>query len=196
MVNERQKPLAVRVVVTADWLNALYSVNVSARSRCRPMSDLLSAAEAAEALSVPKTTVVGWLRSGVVHAPTDERGRYRLDENTIHALRRVASLRAAGSSLASIRRRFTEDGTRTVQQTQVSPVDPAEPAALGVLRDLLEAERTRSAALTERLETLSAAAAAWQARAELLGERVALLEAPAPMPEPPATRRPWWRRWV
>lgn len=159
------------------------------------MSDLLSAAAAAEALAVPKTTVVGWLRSGVVHAPTDERGRYRLDEATMHTLRRVAALRGAGASLASIRRRFMADGTLTVQP-QVSPVDPAEPAALTVLRELLEAERTRSAALTERLEALSAAAAAWQARAELLGERVALLEAPAPTPEPPAARRPWWRRWV
>lgn len=153
------------------------------------MSDLLSAAEAAEALSVPKTTVVGWLRSGIVQAPTDERGRYRLDENTINALRRVASLRAAGSSLASIRRRFNEDGTRTVQQPQVAPVDPVESAALAVLRDLLEAERTRSAALTERLETLSAAAAGWQARAEVMAERVKMLEAPPPP-------RPWWRRWV
>lgn len=158
------------------------------------MADLLSAAEAADALAVPKTTVVGWLRSGIIQAPTDARGRYRLDANTINALRRVAELRGTGSSLASIRRRFTEDGTLTVQP-QVAPVDPAEPAALGVLRELLEAERTRSAALTERLEALSAAAAAWQARAELLGERVALLEAPAPMPEPPAPRRPWWKVW-
>jgi excisionase family DNA binding protein len=163
------------------------------------MSDLLSAAEAAEALAVPKTTVVGWLRAGIVQAPTDERGRYRLDTNTVHALRRVASLRGAGASLASIRRRFTEDGTLTVQQPQ-APADAMEPAALAVLRDLLETERTRSAALTERLEALSAAAAAWQARAEILGERVAMLEAPKPEPvtapvaEVPAAR-PWWKLW-
>jgi DNA-binding transcriptional MerR regulator len=164
------------------------------------MSDLLSAAAAADALAVPKTTVVGWLRSGVVQAPTDERGRYRLDENTMGALRRVASLRAAGSSLASIRRRFTEDGTLTVQQPQASADGPGEPATLAILRDLLEAERNRSAALSEKLEALSGVASAWRARAELLGERVAMLEAPKPEPvtdpvaEVPAAR-PWWKLW-
>lgn len=154
------------------------------------MSDLLSASEAAEALSVPKTTVVGWLRSGLVHAPTDARGRYRLDGDAMHTLRRVASLRGAGSSLESIRRRFTTDGTLTVQPAS-SPAEPGEDTALVVLRELLEAERGRSAELAARVEGLAAAAAGWQARAELLDERVKLLE--APRPEAPA--RPWWRLW-
>lgn len=150
------------------------------------MSDFLSATEAADTLAVPKTTVVGWLRSGIVRAPTDERGRYRLDENALHALRRVANLRAAGASLASIRRRFTEDGTLTVQ-----PPKPTanEGAALVLLRDLLEAERARNAELAARLEGLSAAAAGHQARAELLADRVKLLEAPKP------SARPWWKVW-
>ena len=151
------------------------------------MSDLMSAAAAAEALAVPKTTVVGWLRSGIVRAPTDERGRYRLDENALHALRRVASLRAAGSSLESIRRRFSEDGTPTVQPETKPPAD--ESTALVLLRDLLEAERNRNVELVARLEVMAAAAAGHQARAEMLDERVKLLEAPKP------SARPWWKVW-
>lgn len=154
------------------------------------MSDLLSATEAAEALAVPKTTVVGWLRSGLVHAPTDARGRYRLDAEALATLRRVASLRASGASLESIRRRFSADGTLTVQPAS-SPAAPIEGDALAVLRELLEAERQRNAEQAARLEALAAAAAGWQARAELLDERVKLLE--APRPEAPA--RPWWRVW-
>lgn len=153
------------------------------------MSDLLSATEAAEALEVPKTTVVGWLRSGLVQAPTDARGRYRLDEDAMLTLRRVASLRASGASLESIRRRFTADGTLTVQPApKASAADEAP--ALAVLRELLEAERERSAELSARLEALAAAAAGHQARAELLAERVKLLEAPEP-----EAARPWWRLW-
>jgi DNA-binding transcriptional MerR regulator len=152
------------------------------------MPDLMSATAAAEVLAVPKTTVVGWLRSGIVCAPTDDRGRYRLDENALHALRRVASLRAAGASLASIRRRFNEDGTLTVQP-EPKPTANDGPA-LALLRDLLEAERARNTELAARLEALAAAAAGHQARAELLDQRVKLLEAP---PAPPA--RPWWKVW-
>lgn len=155
------------------------------------MPDLMSATAAAEVLAVPKTTVVGWLRSGIVCAPTDDRGRYRLDENALHALRRVASLRAAGASLASIRRRFNEDGTPAVQPETMPPADELTPLAL--LRDLLEAERARNTELAARLEGMAAAAAGHQARAELLTERVKLLEAPPAPIAPPA--RPWWRRW-
>lgn len=155
------------------------------------MSDLLSATEAAEALSVPKTTVVGWLRSGLVQAPTDARGRYRLDEDAMHTLRRVASLRASGASLESIRRRFAADGTLTVQPPATS-AEGDDGSALTVLRELLEAERNRNAEQASRLETLAAAAAAWQARAELLDERVKLLEAPKPEP---SAARPWWKVW-
>lgn len=151
------------------------------------MPDLMSATAAAEALAVPKTTVVGWLRSGIVRAPTDERGRYRLDENALHALRRVASLRAAGSSLASIRRRFNEDGTPAVQPETMPPANDG--AALALLRELLEAERNRNTELAARLEALAAAAAGHQARAELLDQRVKLLEAPKP------SARPWWKVW-
>lgn len=151
------------------------------------MSDLMSAAAAAEALAVPKTTVVGWLRSGLVRVPTDDRGRYRLDAAALHTLRRVASLRAAGSSLESIRRRFSEDGTLTVQPE--SRLTTNDGAALALLRDLLEAERARNAELSARLEGTAAAAAGHQARAELLAERVKLLEAPKP------SARPWWKVW-
>lgn len=155
------------------------------------MSDPLSAAEAALKLQVPKTTVVGWLRSGLIQAPTDARGRYRIDEDTLHTLRRVVSLRGSGATLESIRRRFLEDGTLTVQPPAAS-AEGDEGSAVAILRELLEAERQRSAELTARIEGMAAAAAAWQARAEMLDERVKLLE--APKPEPTAAR-PWWRLW-
>lgn len=163
------------------------------------MPEALSATEAAVKLRVPKTTVVGWLRSGIVQASTDERGRYRLSEDDLHTLRRVASLRASGASMESIRARFLEDGTLTVQQSRPSAPEGEGPT-MALLRELLEAERQRSAELAARVEGLVAASAGWQARAELLDERVKLLEAPpsepvALPPSEPAAARPWWRLW-
>lgn len=148
------------------------------------MDELLSATQAAERMGVPKTTVVGWLRSLPIPATTDSRGRYRLGPDALETLERIQNLRGDGAGFDTIRTALTnadnhQDANAT-HQTSANDVSLAE---------LLRAERERSAALADRVAELSALAAAHQTRAQILADRVALLEANT-------QRTPWWQFWT
>jgi DNA-binding transcriptional MerR regulator len=142
------------------------------------MSESLSANQAAAKLGVPKTTILGWLKALPIDVQTDSRGQYKLTPDALAILARVQSLRGEGSGYETIRQALTT----TDDQATTNPA-PSD----GVLLDLLRDERERSARLSERVAELSAVAAAHQARAAMLTERVTLLEA--------GQVRPWWKLW-
>lgn len=143
------------------------------------MTEPLSATQAAERLGLPKTTVVSWLRSLPIDANVDSRGRYRIGSDALNTLARVQSLRGDGAGFDTIRQTLKPGDSH--QEAQTGP-DEAE------LFRLLREERERSANLSERVAELSAVAAAHQARASMLAERVVLLEAAT-------IKRPWWKLW-
>jgi DNA-binding transcriptional MerR regulator len=141
------------------------------------MSDLLSAAQAADRLGVPKTTVVSWLRALPIEADTDSRGRYRLDSKALATLERIQALRGDGAGFETIREAIAPGSARSESKSDTSMPD---------LLTLLISERERSAALSERVAELSALAAAHQARASVLSEQILRLESGC-------QTRPWWQ---
>jgi excisionase family DNA binding protein len=159
------------------------------------MSAMLSARKAAALCGVSEKTVRRWIAAGRIKA--DKGGRdFRIPLSELSALRGPGA-----ASSADVR------GPDTGLSGAGAARDAAEWAAL--VRDL-QAQVVQHAA----------AAAMWQTRAEVLGQRLLALEAPplssavednepAPAPEPPTPRpdgqagmfgrannpAPWWRRW-
>lgn len=146
------------------------------------MSQSLSANAAAAKLGIPKTTILGWLKALPIEVETDSRGQYKLTPEALAALARVQSLRGNGSGYETIRQALTTD----VHQAEATPTSTDATTAstlIGLLRD----ERERSARLADQVADLSAVAAAHQARAAMLAERVTLLEV--------GQGHPWWKLW-
>ncbi len=142
-------------------------------------SDLLTVPEAAKVTGVSERTMRRWAMSGQVR--TIGRG---------HARRIVA-----GSLSERAATNGQDAGHPSGQVSATSATETAGAVEADRLADLVRE-------LTGRVAELSATAAMWQARAQVLDERVRALEAPRPEPAPEAFKSaavadlspPWWRR--
>lgn len=146
----------------------------------------MTVAEAAERLGVARSTAHVWLGQFQVPHRTDSRGRVRLGDEGLRVCEAIKALRDEDCGYETIRRRLDPDSqcaTNDAQQAPDSSVTGQTASdTVAVLRDLLDAERQRVDTLQARVTELSALAAAHQARATVLSERVAVLEAPKPTP--------------
>jgi excisionase family DNA binding protein len=164
------------------------------------MSDLLSAHAAAARRGVSERTVRRWIKAGRLAADRSG-GAYRVSLEAVAAL--------AGQRPGQCDGQVADDGR---------PADSAAAASATTLELVRLVDR-----LQAELVATTAAAAMWQTRAEVLGQRLLALEAPretvpvpgqsepdpAPVPEPPPPEpdggavnvysvnnpAPWWSRW-
>jgi excisionase family DNA binding protein len=149
------------------------------------MSDVLSAHAAAARLGVSDRTVRRWIASGRLKADKAA-GEFQI------ALEDLDTLTGHGAAAAAASGQDPDNAAAS--DTEGSRLDAAPAAALSAeLVALVALIERQQAQLLERTE----AAAMWQARAQVLDERVRALEAPKEQPvrpvEPSFSRLNAWR---
>ncbi len=178
-----------------------------------PEDGSISVPEAAERLGVSERTIRRRIKDGAIRATSIDTAQghaWRIDPASVSDLPALPPGTSERHPADATRHennagrhepgstQHDDDAARQAADTPGTPPGTIPDIARALLDELREEYRDRIAELEDKNDRNLAAAAHWQARAQILEEQVKLLMAPKDEPEPPAEseRRPWWKRFL